>query len=70
VLVVVRVAVAVGVRRAMAVCPRRGLGVVLLGGEEVGAEGAGELEVGPESARLADDRGAAGDDVPVDRAVS
>ena len=51
----------------MAVCPRDGFGVVLLRGEEVGAEGAGELEVGPEGARLADNGGAAGDDVPVGR---
>ncbi len=41
-----------------------GVGVVLLGGEEVAAQRVGELEVGPVCARLADDGGAARDDVP------
>lgn len=44
---------------------RGGLGVVVFRGDEVAAEGASELEVGPKGSRLADNGGPAGDDVPV-----
>ncbi|MBE3045258.1 hypothetical protein IMZ48_22445 [Candidatus Bathyarchaeota archaeon] len=62
----IRVRMSVGGGGAVAVGPRgRRLGVVLLRGEEVAAERVGELEVGSKGARLADDGGAARDDVPV-----
>jgi hypothetical protein len=63
------VGAAVAVCVAIAVLREVGC-VVLLGGEEVASQGIGELEVGSECARLADDGGAARDNVPGSQSLS